>query len=121
VGEAFHITSDEVLTWNQIVEQIGEAIGASAPVVVRVPTDFICTVAPQMTGSLKGDKAHPGVFDNTKIKRFVPSFKCRKPFRDGVRESVEWLRAHPEQQNLSPKVDALCEEVIAAWRKAPAA
>jgi nucleoside-diphosphate-sugar epimerase len=118
VGEAFHITSDEVLTWNQIVEQIGEAIGASAPVVVKVPTDFICTMAPQMTGSLKGDKAHPGVFDNTKIKRFVPSFKCRKPFREGVRESVEWLRAHPEQQNLSPKLDALCEEVAAAWQKA---
>jgi len=68
-----------------------------------------------MTGSLKGDKAHPGVFDNTKIKRFVPGFECRKPFRVGVRESVAWLRAHPEQQNLSPKVDALCDDVVVAW------
>ena len=113
-GEAFHITSDEVLTWNQIVDEIAGAVGASSPSVIKVPTELICKVAPQMIGSLKGDKAHPGVFDNAKIKHFVPDFKCRKPFRVGVRESVDWLRGHPEHQNLNPKVDALCEEVIAA-------
>jgi nucleoside-diphosphate-sugar epimerase len=117
VGEAFHITSDEILTWNEIVSEIGKALAAHAPSVVKVPTDFICRIAPQMTGSLKGDKAHPGVFDNSKVKSYVPDFECRKPFRIGVRESVEWLRGHPEQQNLNPKVDALCEEVVTAWRQ----
>jgi nucleoside-diphosphate-sugar epimerase len=118
VGEAFHITSDEVLTWNEIVSEIASALGAESPDIVKVPTDLICRVAPRMTGTLKGDKAHPGVFDNSKIKRFVPEFHCRKPFREGVRESVAWLRAHPEEQNLNPQVDALCEEVVAAWRRA---
>ena len=117
VGEAFHITSDEVLTWNQIVSEIAQTLGAVSPNVVRIPTDFICRIAPQMTGSLKGDKAHPGVFDNSKIKRFVPGFQCRKPFRIGVRESIDWLRNHPEYQNLNPKVDALCDDVVAAWQK----
>ncbi len=117
LGEAFHITSDEVLTWNQIVELIAAAMGASSPRVVKVPTEFICTIAPQMTGSLKGDKAHPGVFDNSKIKRFVPGFVCRTPFALGVRDSVSWLRRHPEHQNLNPKVDALCEQVVGAWEK----
>ncbi len=116
-GEAFHITSDEVLTWNQIVTEIAEAVGAMTPKIVPIPTDFICQLAPQMTGSLKGDKAHPGVFDNSKIKRFVPDFACRTLFRDGVRESVAWLRAHPEQQNLNPKLDATCEEIIGAWQR----
>jgi nucleoside-diphosphate-sugar epimerase len=115
VGEAFHITSDESLTWNQIVEQIAQAMGATSPRVVPVPTDFVCRIAPQMIGSLKGDKAHPGVFDNSKIKRFVPGFKCSQPFGIGVRESVAWLRAHPEHQNLNPKVDALCDQVVGAW------
>lgn len=117
IGQSVHITSDEVLTWNEIVEEIAGAMGAAAPVVVKVPTDFICGIAPQMTGSLKGDKAHPGVFDNARIKALVPEFRSRKSFRTGVRESVEWLRSHPEQQNLSPKVDALCDEVVAAWRR----
>jgi nucleoside-diphosphate-sugar epimerase len=115
IGEAFHITSDEVLTWNEIVREIAMALGVSTPQVHKIPTELICRVAPQMIGSLKGDKAHPGVFDNSKVKGVVPGFQCTKSFRTGVRESVEWLRAHPEQQNLNPKVDQLCEEVIAAW------
>jgi nucleoside-diphosphate-sugar epimerase len=117
IGEAFHITSDEVLTWNQIYAEIAAALGVKSPQIVKVPTDFICQVAPQLTGTLKGDKAHPGVFDNAKIKRFVPEFRCAKPFRAGVRESVSWLRAHPEQQNRKPELDEMIEKVIAAWQK----
>ncbi len=117
IGEAFHITSDEVLTWNQIYAEIAGALGVNSPQIVKVPTDFICQVAPQLTGTLKGDKAHPAVFDNSKIKRFVPEFRCRTPFRVGVRESVRWLREHPDQQNLRPELDELIENVIAAWQK----
>jgi len=116
-GEAFHITSDEVLTWNRIVGDIAVALGVKSPRVVKIPTQFICQIAPQMTGSLKGDKSHPGVFDNSKIKRFVPDFECHKPFRVGVRESVAWLRAHPGEQNLNPKIDALCDKVISGWQR----
>jgi nucleoside-diphosphate-sugar epimerase len=115
IGEAFHITSDEVLTWNRIYAEVAAAVGAKSPRIVKVPTEFICEVAPQLSGTLKGDKAHPGVFDNSKIKRFVPEFRCRAPFRVGVRESVGWLREHPEQQNLKPELDALIEKVIGAW------
>ncbi len=116
VGEAFHITSDEVLTWNRICVEIAAALGVTSPDIVKVPTEFICQSAPQMTGTLKGDKAHPGVFDNTKIRRAVPGFQCRTPFQAGVRESVAWLRGHPEEQNLSPEMDELCAKVIQAWR-----
>ncbi len=117
LGEALHITSDEVLSWNQIYAQIAEALGVPLPEIVKIPTDFICQVAPRFTGTLKGDKAHAGVFDNSKIKRFVPDFQCRKPFRVGVRASVEWLRAHPEHQNLNPQVDQEIEAVLLAWER----
>ena len=118
IGEAFHITSDEVLTWNQIYAEIAAALGVRSPRIVKVPTDFICEVAPQWSGPLKGDKAHPGVFDNSKVKRFVPEFRCRVPFQVGVRESVTWLQEHPEQQNLKPELDELIEQVIGAWKGA---
>lgn len=117
LGEAIHITSDEALPWNRIVAEIADAVGAQTPHVACIPTDFICQVAPELTGPLKGDKANPAVFDNSKIKRLVPEFVCRKPFRIGVRESVAWLRAHPEPQNLKPEIDALCERVVAAWEQ----
>jgi nucleoside-diphosphate-sugar epimerase len=116
IGEAVHITSDEVLTWNQICAEIARAVGVEPPAPVRVPTDFICEVAPRFTGGLKGDKSNPGVFDNSKIKRLVPGFSCRKPFRDGVRESVAWLRAHPEHQNLSQELDVLMDRIITEWQ-----
>jgi nucleoside-diphosphate-sugar epimerase len=117
IGECFHITSDEVLTWNKIYEEIAAALGVDSPEIIKVPTEFICQVEPSLIGNLKGDKSHPGIFDNSKTKRFVPEFACRKPFRTGIRESVNWLRAHPEDQKLSPQVDALIENVITQWGK----
>lgn len=119
LGEAFHITGDEVLRWNRIVAEIAAALGTDSPQVVKVPTDFICQVAPQLTGNLKGDKSHPAIFDNAKIKRLVPEFRARIPFREGVRESVAWLRAHPAERNasLSPEVDAICDAVTSAWAR----
>ena len=120
-GEAFHITSDEVLTWNQIYAHIAEAVGQSKPEIVKIPTEFICEVEPSLVGNLKGDKSHPGVFDNSKIKRFVPEFKCRTPFGEGMRQSVSWLRQHPEQKTADPEIDQLIERVIQRWAERAAA
>lgn len=70
-----------------------------------------------MTGPLTGDKAHPGIFDNAKIKQFVPGFHCLKPVSAGIRESAKWLREHPDQQRIDPDIDAIFEDVVAAWRR----
>ena len=117
IGEAFHITSEEVLTWNQIYAEIAAALGVESPQIVKVPTEFICQVAPQLIGPLKGDKVHPGIFDNSKIKRLVARFQCRKSFRTGIREAVKWLREHPNQQQRKPQIDSVFDEVIAAWKR----
>jgi nucleoside-diphosphate-sugar epimerase len=115
LGEAFHITSDEVLPWNRIYKEIAQALGSSSPEILRIPTDFICKAAPQLTGNLKGDKSHPGIFDNSKIKRFNPGFECRKPFSRGIQESVEWLKLHPADKILNAQTEATFDQVIQAW------
>ena len=117
VGESFHITSNEAPTWNQIYAEIGAALGVK-PVIEKIPVDFICERFSDLTGPLKGDKCETAIFDNSKLRRFVPDFVCRKPFAAGIREAVAWLRAHPEDQNLNPKLDATINEVISAWRAA---
>jgi nucleoside-diphosphate-sugar epimerase len=116
IGETFHITSDEALTWNQIYAATAAALGVRLPSVERIPTEWLCERFPQLMAGLKGDKSNPGVFDNAKIKRFVPEFVCRKPFAAGIRESVAWFRSHPAEQTVNGKTDALFEEVVAAWR-----
>jgi nucleoside-diphosphate-sugar epimerase len=117
IGESFHITGDEALTWNRIYAEIAAALGVEPPVAERIPVDFICERFPETTGNLKGDKAEPGVFDNRKIKRFVPDFVCRKPFAVGIRESVTWLRDHPDDRKTNPKADEFIDRIVAAWRE----
>jgi nucleoside-diphosphate-sugar epimerase len=115
IGEAFHITSDEAMPWYKIYEEIVAAVGVEKPNIVKIPLEFICEHFPELICWLKGDKAEPAVFDNSKIKRFVPDFVCRKPFGEGIRESVNWMRAHPDQKKHNPKVDDYCDRVVAAW------
>ena len=100
LGEAFHITSDEVLTWNQIYAEIVRAAGLHVPEILKVPTEFACQVCPVLRERLPADKAEPAIFDNAKIKRFVPEFECRKNFRTGIAESVAWFRADPSRQRI---------------------
>jgi nucleoside-diphosphate-sugar epimerase len=112
VGEAFHITSDEVLTWNQVYECIAAATGTQ-PRLVHIPSDFIAKVDPTIGAGLLGDKAHSLVFDNSKIKRFVPEFRCTVPLHEGIRRAVAWLDTHPEAQRLDS--NAAVEKILSAW------
>jgi nucleoside-diphosphate-sugar epimerase len=86
IGHAFHITSDEVMTWDQYYRTVGHAVGVE-PKLVHIASDFIAACVPEQTGSLTGDKAVSVVFDNTKIKRFVPGFCATTRFAEGVRKS----------------------------------
>ena len=89
VGEAFHITSDELLTWNRITELMAAAAGVEAKI-VHLTSETMNRYDPEWGAGLLGDKAHSVIFDNSKIKRFVPGFKAEIPFHRGAREIVEW-------------------------------
>ncbi|NCX17920.1 MAG: NAD-dependent epimerase/dehydratase family protein, partial [Acidimicrobiia bacterium] len=88
IGHAFHITSDEALTWNQIYQAVADAAGVAQPRFVHIASDFITACLPEYTGTLLGDKANSAVFDTTKIKRFVPDFVATTRFRDGIAQAV---------------------------------
>lgn len=117
VGHAFHITSDEVLTWNQIYTTIAEAAGV-APKLVHIPSDFLAKLNPWERGNLLGDKAHSAIFDNSKIKGFVPGFQATIPFHVGARRTLAWFEADPERQRIVPGTNKTMDGYIAAWRKA---
>ena len=118
IGEAFHITSDEVLTWNQIHETIAEALGV-APRLVHVPSDVIARIDARRGASLLGDKAWSLVFDNSKLRRVVAGYRARVPFAEGVRASIAWLEADPARQRTD--ANETVEKVLAAWQRAMAA
>jgi nucleoside-diphosphate-sugar epimerase len=114
LGHAFHITSDEVLTWDQIYQTIAEALGVEAKI-VHIPSDFIARVAPQQAGSLLGDKTWSAVFDNSKIKAFVPGFQATIPFRDGIRRTLAWFAADDRRQRIDEAVNTEMDHILKAY------
>jgi len=117
LGEAVHITSDEVLTWDRIYREIGRAAGAEAQL-VHVPSDLIAALWPERAGSLLGDKAHSVVFDNGKIKRLVPDYRAMVSFREGIARCVAWFDADPARRAIDEETDRAMDRVIAAQRRA---
>jgi nucleoside-diphosphate-sugar epimerase len=117
LGEAIHITSDEVLTWNQIFETIAEAAGVNANI-VHIPSERIAEADADWGAGLLGDKAHSMVFDNTKIKRLVPDYVATIPFRQGASEIVAWHDSHPAAQKVNEARDQLIDKLIATYGQA---
>jgi nucleoside-diphosphate-sugar epimerase len=118
IGEAVHLTSDEVLNWNQIHEEIARALDVE-PRLVHVPSDVIARIDARRGASLLGDKAWSTLFDNSKARRLVPGWKCRVPFAEGVRASIAWLEADPARQRID--ANETVERILAAWARAEAA
>ena len=117
IGHTFHITSDEALTWNQIYEQTAEAAGVSSPKLIHIASDFITACLPDTLGSLLGDKSHCALFDNTKIKRFVPDFVATTRFREGIRQTLRAFDADPRRQTVDTALDAKWDRLLEAYER----
>jgi len=113
LGEAFHITSDEWLSWNQIFEIVAHAAGVE-PHLVHVPSELIAAFDPIWGASLLGDKTHSMIFDNSKIRRLVPEFRPAIPFWQGAREIITWYDANPGAQVVDAYCDTQQDRIIAA-------
>jgi nucleoside-diphosphate-sugar epimerase len=110
-GHAFHITSDEILTWNQIYQAVADAAECDLKA-VHIPSDLIVQCDGSLQGTLLGDKAMSVIFDNSKIKRFVPGFVATIPFRQGIRRTLAWFHAEPSRQVVNRDTDRLMDRLI---------
>ena len=117
IGHAYQITSDEVLTWNQIYAILGTAAGAE-PQLVHIPSDFINHHDPATGAGLLGDKACSVVFDNSKIKELVPGYTATVSFSQGAKECVAWLDADPQRAQIDKEKEAMMDRVITTYEKA---
>ncbi len=116
LGEAYHITSDELLNWNQIYQFIADELGVPLNY-VHIPSDFIAKYDLEMGAGLLGDKANSVIFDNSKIKKLVPEFNCKIPFSEGVKEIVSWYRNNEKWQLVDERINAKVDEIIAAYER----
>ncbi len=114
IGHAFHITSDEILSWNTIYKILADNLGREANI-VHIASDFICKIEPSFTGTLLADKAESVIFDNTKIKTFVPEFKAIIPFATGIKRTLNWLNENPDRKFINADKNEKIERVLNAY------
>jgi nucleoside-diphosphate-sugar epimerase len=115
IGDSFHITSDEWLSWNDIFRIVADAAGVE-PKLVHVPSDAIAAVDPDWGAGLLGDKAHSMIFDNAKVRRLVPDYRAVIPFAQGAREILDWYGADAGRRQVDPDLDATMDQLVAAHR-----
>jgi nucleoside-diphosphate-sugar epimerase len=115
LGEAFHITSDDFLTWDQIARALAAALGVTTDL-VHVPSDAIAAADPEWGAGLLGDKAHSMVFDNSKIRMIAPGWHAAIPFERGAREIVDWYLADESRQVTDPELDALMDKLAGTYQ-----
>jgi nucleoside-diphosphate-sugar epimerase len=116
IGEAFHITSDELLTWNQIYQMMADESGVELKA-VHIPSDFIAKYNPEHGAGLLGDKSHSVIFDNSKIKKLVPEFQCKIPFSVGVKEIIAWYKNNKDWQVVDEEINKSIDEIIRAYER----
>ena len=114
IGHAFHITTDEVMTWDQFYAITARAAGVEAQI-VHIASDFLGACDPEEVGSLTGDKASSVVFDNSKIKRFVPGYCATVPFAEGIQRTIDWFDGDSRRRVVDEAADAHWDKVIEAY------
>jgi nucleoside-diphosphate-sugar epimerase len=113
IGDSFHITSDEALTWRQVYQAMATAAGVEAEL-VPVASRTIAAAVPDLGPGLLGDKAHSMVFDNQKVRALVPDYRATIPFATGAREIVEWHDADPARRTVDAALDTTFDALVAA-------
>jgi nucleoside-diphosphate-sugar epimerase len=116
IGHAFHITSDEVLTWDQIHTAVADAAGCTANI-VHISSDFLAMFDEELRGNLIGDKATSVIFDNSKIKKFVPDFTATIPFREGIRRTLAWFESDPARKIIRKETNEWIDKVLERYEK----
>ena len=116
IGQSFHITSDEILTWNQIYDAVALAAGKQS-VKVYIPSDYLGRFDKNLRGSLLGDKAVSTIFDNSKIRRFVPEFNPVIRFKDGIQNTIHWFEEKPERMIIKNETNEFMDRIINTYSR----
>lgn len=116
IGESYHITSDELLTWREVVIKEAIALGAKRLDVVFIPSTEIMRRDPGLGSGLLGHKSWCDIYDNSKIKSIAPGWRADTMFGDGIAGTFEWFRQDPKRQAVNPQLNSLLDGIISEFK-----
>jgi hypothetical protein len=93
---------------------IGQALGVE-PSIVHIPNNSIVLLSVEQSAGFLGDKAKSVLFDNTKIKGFVPDYVATIPFREVIRRTLHWFDADPAHKTVNAQSNEFMDECQAAY------
>lgn len=118
IGEAFQIASEDALTWNQIYEVIADALGVPLRA-IHISSDLLSFWGEKydFRGQLLGNKAHCQLFDNSKLKAFLPGFNEQIKMKEGIHYTVKNVLKNNDLQKEDLEFDMWCDCVIGNYEK----
>ena len=111
INEAYHITSNELLTWNGIYTILANELNV-IPQIIHIPSDIIAKYDQTTGDGLLGDKTQSMIFDNSKIRKLVPDFDPQITFRQGAKEIVKWYTENTLQKAPDYRINLLMDTII---------
>lgn len=120
-GQAYNITGDEIVTWDEYTQRTAAAIGAPAPRLVHIPTDLLLAVDRKRYSALEEIFRFHGVYSSAKLIRDVPEYRLAMPYAEGVRRTVAWMDQHkkiapadsdPQEDRLVAEWDRLSGDLV---------
>lgn len=111
-GKAYHVTGEEWMTWNRYFEVTAQAMNASSPTFVHIPTDLLAALMPRRTLPLATNFQGNTIFDNSAAHRDL-DFTYRVSWLDGARRTIEWLDSNGKL--VTEEYDAIDDRILAAW------
>jgi nucleoside-diphosphate-sugar epimerase len=114
-GQAYNITGDEIVTWDEYTQRTAAAIGAPAPRLVHIPTDLLLALDRKRYAALEEIFRFHGVYSSDKLKRDVPAYRPATPYAEGVRRTVAWMDQH--KTIAAAESDPQEDRLVAEWER----
>ena len=62
-----------------------------------------------------GDKSWNVIFDNSKIKRFVPDYLATIPFSEGIKRTIAGFEADASRCTVKDEGNDIVQRILDAW------
>lgn len=113
-GNAYNVTGEEAISWNQFTAKIAEAMGVPVPEIVHIPTDVLARAVPKRAQLSLENIQYSNVHD-TAAAHADFDFRYSIPIVDGMRRTIAWLDANNKIENSD--ADPLYDTLIDAWKR----
>lgn len=97
----YNVVGDEVLTWIEILDGIYLALGVKSKRTVCITTDELIQIHPKLGFEAASHRSWCDIYDNSKLKSVIPTWKPVVKYKDGIAKTIEWFLQSEERRKIT--------------------